>query len=561
MPNIRNFLLLAIAFTGFMLWQAWQQDYANKPDATGPANPADLAQLPVGRGVDTPVAGEIPKAAADGVQAVKADDGVAGTSRKIQVATDVLRLEIDTRGGTVNQAALLQYPLKPKDFSNPVVLLNDAPATWFVAQSGLIANSGGAPDHHAEYQVEQDQYHLAPGQDALEVRLHWQDAQGHQVDKIYRLRRGSYVIDVAYEISSGAAPWQVSFYQQLQRVALAKSGGFSLTSLDQYSFVGAAWYSPEGNFEKLAFDKFSEDALKRSVQGGWLAMLQHYFFAAWIPDPKQKFEYATDVVDANGQSRYLLRAVSPLYEVPANGRLDLASRLYVGPKQQDVIGKIAPKLEYTVDYGKVTFIADPLFHWVLNPLHKLVGNWGWAIVLTTLLLKILLYPLSEAQYRSMAKMRKMQPRLQALKERHGDDRQKMNQAMMELYKKEKINPLGGCLPLLVQIPVFIALYWVLLESVELRHAPFIGWIQNLSEKDPYFVLPVLNGIAMFLGQKLTPTVGMDPMQARVMQMMPIVFSVMFAFFPAGLVLYWTVNGVLSLLQQWLILRRVENKAA
>jgi YidC/Oxa1 family membrane protein insertase len=295
--------------------------------------------------------------------------------------------------------------------------------------------------------------------------------------------------------------------------------------------------------------------LAREITGGWAAMLQHYFVAAWLPPLTEKNSYSTEVLATNGATRYLVRQVASPVTVPAGAKTTLESRLYVGPKLQESLAEVAPGLGATIDYGKVTVLAEPLF-WLLNMLHKLLGNWGFAIIAVTLLIKAAFFKLSEAQYRSMARMRKVQPRLAALKERYGDDRQKMNQAMMELYQKEKINPFGGCLPILVQIPVFIALYWVLIESVELRHAPFIGWIQSLSERDPYFVLPVLNGLAMFAAQRLTPTPGMDPMQQKVMQLMPIMFGVMFAFFPAGLVLYWTVNGVLGLLQQWLIMKRV-----
>jgi YidC/Oxa1 family membrane protein insertase len=297
--------------------------------------------------------------------------------------------------------------------------------------------------------------------------------------------------------------------------------------------------------------------LNLSTTGGWVAMIQHYFFAAWIPPADQAEQYTTASLPANGQTRYLIRAVAPATTVAPGETRALESRLYVGPKIQSTLDDVAPGLSLTANYGIFTFISAPL-HWVLDKLHALTGNWGFAIILLVVLIKAAFFKLSEAQYRSMARMRKMQPRIEALKERYGDDRQKMNQAMLELYQKEKINPLGGCLPMLVQIPVFFALYWVLLESVELRQAPFILWIQNLSAPDPWFVLPVLNGLAMIATQLLTPSAGMDPMQAKMMKIMPVAFSVLFAFFPAGLVLYWTVNGTLSLLQQWIITKRIEN---
>jgi YidC/Oxa1 family membrane protein insertase len=317
-----------------------------------------------------------------------------------------------------------------------------------------------------------------------------------------------------------------------------------------------SWYSPEERFQKLAFEDFADEPLNRAVTGGWIAQQQHYFFAAWLPPAGEAAQFSTAVVEGPTGPRYLVRAIAPAITVAPGESAKSTARLFVGPKLQEQIEEIAEGLIYTVDYGMVTFLAQPLY-WALRQLYKLTGNWGFAIILITIIIKLAFFKLTEAQYKSFAKMRKLQPRLAALKERYGEDRQKMNQAMMELYQKEKINPLGGCLPILVQIPVFIALYWVLLESVELRQAPFIWWIQNLSERDPYFILPILNGLAMYATQKLTPTAGMDPMQARIMQMMPVVFSIMFAFFPAGLVLYWTVNGALGLAQQYIITKRIE----
>ena len=332
---------------------------------------------------------------------------------------------------------------------------------------------------------------------------------------------------------------------------------FSFTNPGQYSFVGAAWYSPEDKFDKLGFDDFAEEPLNRTITGGWAAQQQHYFFAAWIPEASEAQAYSTAVITDQGAPRYLIRQVGPAFKVAPGASMTRSSRLYVGPKQQESLDAIAPGLGLTIDYGMVTIFAKPVF-WLLNALHKLVQNWGFAIILTTLLVKLLLYPLSETQYRSMAKMRKVQPRIEALKQRYGEDRQKFNQAMMELYSKEKINPVGGCFPLLLQFPVFIALYWVLLESVELRHAPFIGWLTNLSARDPYFVLPVANAAIMWITQKMSPSpAGMDPIQQKVLQYMPLVFSVTMAFFPSGLVLYWTINGSLGLLQQWIITRRIE----
>ena len=408
--------------------------------------------------------------------------------------------------------------------------------------------------------AEQTAYSLAPGIDSLEVPLTWTGPSGLVVRKVFVFKRGSYVIDERQQIDNRTdTSWTGNAYRQLQRVPpiIDTHGLKGYSNTERYSFVGAAWYSAADKFQKLKFDHFQKEPLKKSFAGGWAAMLQHYFFAAWIPPAGEDDEYVTASVQApDGATRYLVRAMSPPIEVgPGQSRTNEA-RLYVGPKLQGTLDQIAPGLSLTVDYGMFTVIAEPL-HWILSQFHRLTGNWGFAIILLVLLIKAVFFKLSETQYRSMAKMKKLQPRIAALKERYGDDRQKMNQAMMELYQKEKANPLAGCLPMLVQIPVFFALYWVLLESVELRQAPFVGWIQNLTAPDPYYVLPVLNGLVMLATQFLTPTAGMDPTQAKMMKVMPVVFAVMFAFFPAGLVLYYVVNGGLSLLQQWIITRRME----
>jgi YidC/Oxa1 family membrane protein insertase len=572
MPNMRSFLLIALLVTSFFLWEAWQRDYgpnAVLPVATDAATPATgtadvpAAAAPAGdaSAATTAANPDVPAApiaaAATDPAATAAPAEAHAAPEPITVETDVLRLKIDPRGGTLIGADLLAYPITPEDRSNVVRLFTDDPARWFVAQSGFVAAAGTAPDHRAEFTAAQREYRLPVDAARIEVPLTWTDASGVRVTKTYRLARGSYAIDVLHRIDNGgSAPWSASEYRQLQRTSPLVDRKFSFTNPEQYAFTGVSWYSPEERFQKLKFEQFAEDPLNRTVTGGWIAQQQHYFFAAWIPPVTEPSQFSTAVIENPAGPRYLVRAMAPAITVAPGASAETSARLYVGPKLQDHIEDIAEGLVYTVDYGMVTFLAAPLF-WALEWLYKLTGNWGFAIILITVLIKLAFFKLTEAQYKSFAKMRKLQPRLAALKERYGDDRQKMNQAMMELYQKEKINPLGGCLPILVQIPVFIALYWVLLESVELRQAPFIGWIQNLSDKDPYFILPILNGIAMYATQKLTPTAGMDPMQARIMQMMPVVFSIMFAFFPAGLVLYWTVNGTLGLIQQYVITKRIE----
>ena len=567
MSSTRSFLFAALALVGFLLWQAWDQDYGSRstpaPSAAGTAAvPPSSAAVPASG--ETP---DIPKPA--GTAQLPATPAAAETAPPpaalIDVRTDLLRVAIDTRGGALVQADLLAYPQDPSDKTRPVRLLDDTTAGYFVAQSGLVSATGAAPDHRAAFSAEKTAYALASGVDTLEVPLTWQDASGLKVRKVYIFKRGSYLVETRQEVSNGgSAAWTGNEYRQLQRVppVVAKGGMLSLYNPEAYAFAGAAWYSPQDKFQKVAFTKMPETPLRKAdVAGGWVAMLQHYFFAAWIPDPKEPDTLSTDTLQVDGTTRYLIRSASPAQTIAPNETRTFAARLYVGPKLQSTVDAIAPGLSLTVDYGILTFIASPL-HWVLVELHTLVRNWGLAIIFLVLLIKLAMFKLSEAQFRSMAKMKRLQPRLEALKERYGDDKQKYNAAMMELYQKEKINPLGGCLPLPVQIPVFFALYWVLLESVELRQAPFFGWIQNLSAPDPYFILPILNAIQMILTQRMTPPApGMDPMQQKMMKIMPLVFSVMLAFAPAGLTLYWAVNGWLSLLQQWIITKRAEAATA
>ena len=560
MTSPRNLLLIALLFLGYLLWNAWQDDYA-RPGAQPPAPNAATASAPAtpASGAATP---EIPTASSAPPHTPAtppSSEPAAASAAHIVVTTDVLRLEIDPRGGNVVVADLLAYPQQPKDFAHPVRLLDDSAARYFEAQSGLVSSNGVAPDHTATFTSEKNQYALADGADRIEVPLTWSDASGVSVRKVFVLTRGSYAVEQRQEIANhGNAPWSGNAYRQLQRVppVIDTSGIKGYSNTERYSFIGAAWYNASDKFQKLKFDKFESEPLNKSFAGGWAAMLQHYFFAAWIPAAGETDQYASAVVKNADAQRYLIRTLSPVIDVaPGETKTDSA-RLYVGPKLQSTLDQVAPGLSLTVDYGIFTIISQPL-HWILAQLYKLTGNWGFAIILLVLLIKAAFFKLSEAQYRSMARMRKMQPRIEALKERYGDDRQKMNQAMLELYQKEKINPLGGCLPMLVQIPVFFALYWVLLESVELRQAPFVLWIQNLSAPDPYFVLPVLNGLVMIATQFLTPMTGMDPTQAKMMKIMPVVFGVLFAFFPAGLVLYYVVNGGLGLLQQWIITRRID----
>jgi YidC/Oxa1 family membrane protein insertase len=451
---------------------------------------------------------------------------------------------------------LLDYPVELEVADIKVELLRRSGPDMFIAQSGLLSHTS-APNHTSHYQADASEYTLSPTADEIRVPLTWEDGNGIAVTKSFIFRRGAYDILVRHTLSNqSGATWAGSRYDQLQQSVGndRDTGGF--TNPGRYSFFGIGFYSPEEKFEKIKFEDVASEAYQRNFSDGWLSMIQHYFFAAWIPPAGQLNSYSTQVFSPTGFPRYITRAVSPAINVAAGSSFEFESRLYVGPKLQDQLEDVAPGLGHTVNYGIFTVFSKPLF-WLLSNIHKVVGNWGWAIVLLTVLIKLLFFKLTEAQYRSMARMRKLQPRIEQLKERYGDDRQRMSQAMMEMYKTEKVNPLGGCLPILIQIPIFIALYWVLLESVELRQAPFMLWIDNLTARDPYFILPVLNAVFMMLTQKLTPTAGMDPLQRKIMQFMPIGFSFMFAFFPAGLVLYWATNAGLSLAQQWYITRKIE----
>jgi YidC/Oxa1 family membrane protein insertase len=564
MTSPRNILLIALLFISYLLWMQWQEDYHRVP------GPAATTAVPASATATTPVpAGSEPKAdvptptttatpTVPNVVPATPTDTQAPVAHVV-VTTDVLRVEIDPIGGSVVVADLLEYPQTEGKSAPPVRLLDYHDATFFEAQTGLVSGNGAAPAHDAVFTVAQNSYALVNGADTLEVPLTWTDPSGIVVQKMFVFKRASYVIEQRQEIDNkGAATWTGNAYRQLQRVPpiVDTAGLKGYSNTERYSFVGAAWYNPADKFQKLKFDKFEKEPLNKSFAGGWAAMLQHYFFAAWIPPAGETDDYVTTIVQTKDAPRYLVRAVSPAISVAPGATRSDSARLYIGPKLQSTLDQVAPGLALSVDYGMFTVISEPL-HWILAQFHKLTGNWGFAIILLVLLIKAVFFKLSETQYRSMAKMKKLQPRIAALKERHGDDRQKMNTAMMELYQKEKANPLAGCLPMLVQIPVFFALYWVLLESVELRQAPFVGWIHNLTAPDPYYVLPILNGLVAFATQHLTPTAGMDPTQAKMMKFMPVVFSVMFAFFPAGLVLYYLVNSGLSLLQQWIIIKRME----
>ncbi|HEY5604302.1 MAG TPA: membrane protein insertase YidC [Gammaproteobacteria bacterium] len=561
MENQRLILFVALALVVFMLYSAWQEQVAPRPTPSAGAPipgqtavPSDQSGAPPIPSADVPTARPATAAPAPAATPGLSDSGALVQAQRVRVVTDLLEVDIDTTGGDLRRVALRTYPEKLNDPDKPVVLFNDTAPRILIAQSGLVASAGQSADHHAPFRSAQPAYKLAAAEDKINVSLSWLGSDGFGVNKIYTFYRNSYVIDLAVEvINHTRQDWSGRFYRQLQRS--------DVTAQEQsrfiYTYTGGIVSNELTKYEKVALEDMATwKAEQNFIKGGWIAMIQHYFIGAWIP---RQDEYNYFYTKALPNGRYLIGISTDDIKVAAGQTGTLSSSLYIGPKEQDRLAQVAPNLQLAVDYGVLTILADPLF-WLLDFIHEYVNNWGWAIILVTLIIKLVFYKLSEAAYRSMAKMRKFQPKIVALRERYGNDRQRMSQAMMELYKKEKINPLGGCLPMLVQIPVFIALYWVLLESVELRQAPFILWIDDLSAKDPYFVLPVIMGISMFIQQKLNPA-PMDPMQAKILSFLPLVFTLFFAFFPSGLVLYWVANNILSIVQQWAITRKIERAAA
>jgi YidC/Oxa1 family membrane protein insertase len=541
MESQRLILFFVFSFSLFLLVDAWQRDQQPAPakppaaataqkDATVPPLPSDKLVVPV------------PPAA------TQAPAGGLATGAAVTVETDVFRAEISTEGGDLRRLELKQHR-DIEDKKQNFVLFQQRPDHVYVAQSGLLGGEA-LPTHRTQYSAQARQYRLGEGADALEVRLEAPAAGGVKVAKVYRFRRGSYVIDVSFEIANqSAAPIQPYGYFQFLRDDKAPVGDSAMLP----TFTGFGVYTDKEKFQKIAFSDIEKGKAShpKTSEDGWIAMLQHYFLGAWLPKNGTPREFYTRRVD----SLYAAGVIVPAPALQPGGTAVLSVPLYAGPQEQDKLAKLAPGLELSIDYGWLTILAVPLF-WLLSLLYDWVGNWGIAIIILTVIIKLIFYPLSEASYRSMARMRVLAPKLQRLKEQYGEDRQRLQQAMMEMYKTEKINPLGGCLPIVVQIPVFIALYWVLLASVELRHAPFMLWINDLSRPDPWFILPILMGATMIIQTRLNPEPP-DPVQAKVMKIMPIAFSIFFFFFPAGLVLYWLVNNVLSIAQQWHINRVLE----
>jgi len=553
MNQTRVFLIFAWLMVATLLWLEWNKDKA------APAAPAVATQTATASGSTVPAAvaasassGSVPSAPA--VAPMPATTQKNAAAARVTVNTDVLRLVLD--GGSVLQADLLHYPQSKTPGSGPVRLFSEDPQHFYAAESGWVSSGSKAPDHHAFVPENgAGEVALAQGADSVSVPFVWRGPDGVTIRRTYTFKRASYEIEVRDQVvNAGAGTWQGTVYRQLLRTPPQVKSG--MTNPESFSFNGATWW--DGSYQRRKFneDYLEDGRVNAQVKGGWIAIPQHHFFSAWIPQADDTTTISLDNPD-NG-TRALIREMGPGVNVGPGQQATTTARLWVGPKLVDKIHAIkAPGIDRVVDYSQFAILAllgQGLF-WVLNFLHGFIGNWGWSIIGLVILVKLALYPLSAAQYKSFAKMRKFQPRIQQLKERYGDDKQKFQVAMMELYKKEKINPMGGCLPILVQMPVFLALYWVLVETVELRQAPWFAWIQDLTARDPYFILPVLNMLVMWLTQKLTPAPGMDPMQQKMMQFMPLVFGVMMAFFPSGLVLYWVTNGALGLLQQWWMTKR------
>ncbi len=564
-------LIAALAVISYILVLTWQEDYgqntqivASTPVASYSSAPTNSASTNTALTNSTSTIGDSPVAGSDPVASAASDvpgseqpqDVVTTLIAKpnqgglVTVSTDTLDLIIDTYGGDIIQTALNDY-LAQQGSDQPFVLMEQNADRTYIAQSGLIGQNGlDDKGDRPRYQVSNTRYQLAEGEDSLSVDLSLQQDNNVTVTKRFTFTRGQYLVKVEYLINNqGDQSWQGSLFGQIKRDLSADPS--SQTSMGMQSYLGPAFSNAEVNFEKYSFDDIDDKPYKGKTQAGWVAMLQHYFVSAWIPTPEQTHSYFAR--ERNGN--YLAGFVSPLLSVAPGQQGATSASFYAGPKIQGTLEQIAPHLKLSVDYGMLWWVAQPIF-WLLGVIQGVVVNWGLAIILVTVVIKGLFFPLSAKAYKSMAKMRAVGPELTRLKELYGDDRQKMSQAMMELYKKEKINPLGGCLPILIQMPVFIALYWVLLESVELRHAPFMLWIQDMSVMDPYFVLPILMGATMFVQQTLNPTPP-DPMQAKVMKMLPFMFTFFFLWFPAGLVLYWVVNNILSIAQQWVITRNIE----
>ncbi len=536
MDTRRLVLFVIFSMSILMLWDAWQRQHA----------PAEIVQQVASNNADTTPT-SIASSAVNANVAVD-NDYKLQVGQRISVTTDLYKADIETTGGDLRRLELLKHRAEDNETSNFVLLDDSAKPMTYVAQTGLLG--ADLPTHKSLFTSAATHYQMQEGQDALEVRLS-SVSNGVAVDKVYTFHRNKYAIDVNYEIKNGSpSAITPTVYYQIVHDNESNQGSALMPT-----FTGGSYYTDSVKFKKLSFKEMAKAPLSVSSNDGWVGLLQHYFVSAWIPKDGLAREFYTEKLN---EHMYRIGTKSTLSSIAPGASLIVPARLFSGPQTKYDLSLTAPGLEYTVDYGWLTVVAAPLF-WVLSKIYGLVNNWGVAIILLTLLIKAAFYPLSAKSYRSMAQMREMAPRLEALKQKFGDDRQKMQMAMMDIYKTEKINPMSGCLPILIQIPVFISLYWMLLGSVELRHAPFFGWIQDLSAVDPYYILPIIMGLSMIIQTKLNPK-PTDPIQAKVMTWMPVIFSVFFFFFPSGLVLYWVVNNIISIWQQWYVNKSIHAAA-
>jgi YidC/Oxa1 family membrane protein insertase len=560
---MRIVLLGALGVVAYLLVLAWNEDYGGPPERTVDEAVRDpLVQSTPTVPMDVPSAGTLPEASnftpgGDLPSVVALEEDVRrspSSGELIRVSTDVLNVWVDTRGGDIVKVNLPAFPVSLDTPDIPMVLLDRSLSHVYIAQSGLVGPRGpDLPGDRPNYSVARSEYTLADSEDELVVPLTYRSADGIEVIKRFRFRRGDYLVDLDFDVRNASnEPWNGNLFAQIKRDDRDPPGEESIT-LGPRPYLGGAVTTQSSRYEKLDFEDLDEEPFREEVEGGWVALLQHYFLSAWIGSADETNTYYGR---SHADGTYLVGFTSPGRTLTPGSTTTFTTAFYVGPKDQHRLEEIAPNLNLTVDYGFLWWLAVPLFD-LMAFLQSYVVNWGVSIILLTLIVKLVLYPLSAASYRSMANMRRVAPQLKRVQERYSDDREKLMREMQALYKKEKINPLGGCLPIVLQMPVFISLYWVLYESVELRQAMFIpGWIDDLAVKDPVFVLPLLMGASMFGQQLLSPPVP-DPMQQRMMRMMPIFFTALFLFFPAGLVLYWLTNNVLSIAQQWFITRRIE----
>ena len=546
-------LWIAIAAVSVMLINEWQ---AFKEERTGVAQVAAVQSAPSTAPTVSNSNGDLPQM----VQPNSGEIDVSANASNVElitVTTDLMVVKIDTNGGDIVEVDLLKHKDNVKDPNSVLRLLQNDNIRTYVAQSGLIGPNGtDTNEGRPTFLVDQASFELGDNNE-LNVDMSYRADSGVLITKRYSFNRDSYVINQTYLINNMSdAPWQAAMFGQIKRDS-SKDPSASDSGMGMQSFLGIAATTNEERYMKLPFGDIAEEPFKAMVQGGWIAMSQHYFLSAWVPNPNTTNNFGA-LVSKSGMN--IARFTMPMLEVAAGQQGETSAKLYVGPKDQYRLEKVAENLDLTVDYGWLWWIAQPLF-WIMIMIHKFVPNWGLTIILLTVFVKALFFKLSASSYESMANMRRVTPKLNDIKERYADDRQKQSQMMMELYKKEKINPMGGCLPIVIQMPVFISLYWVLMESVEIRHAPFFAWIQDLSAMDPYYILPLIMGVSMFVQQKLSPMAFTDPMQQKIMQYMPVMFTFFFLWFPSGLVLYWVVNNVLSITQQYVITKRIEAKFA